>query len=61
MTEHEIKQKIAYDYSERFRAMYPDPWQYACNVYEHFMSGPQPTNAKWLSQREDYEEYARYF
>ena len=61
LTEQQIKEKIAYDYSQRFKQMYPDCWQYACNVYEHFQQPISPTNAKWLMDRQDYEQYQEYF
>jgi len=68
MNEQEIKEKIAYDFHERLKRFDPETkddrerdWAFACRVYEHFNKPIQPTNAKWLSEREDYQEYQRYF
>jgi hypothetical protein len=66
MTEHEIKAKIAYIYYKKFKKLKKAEdrerdWALACLVWNHFQEKINPTNARWLAQRDDYQEFMGFF
>lgn len=67
MTEQGIKEKIAFQYHQKFKRIFPDrpddpvrDWNFACNVHYHY-TNPRPDNPIWNQDDVDYQEFAGYF
>ncbi len=67
LTEQEIKEKIAFQYHQKFKRIIPDrpddperDWRYAENVYHHY-TNPRQDNPIWNQDDIGYQEFGGYF